>query len=367
MAQTNRIKPHPELAMFDVPAPSRQLGQVVSLQSPSSRLSPKQHIYFYPPDEWEEFVREWVSSLEENYVRVKRVGGPNDRGLDVVGLLTDYGLEGPWDCYQCKHYAKPLQKNDAFKEIAKILLGVIEGVFVLPRRYRFLAPQGCSTSLERLFSQPTGLKQEFLKYAVSPTSIREIGNAHSAVITALADVTDFSIFNSEGIDDVLEQHATTAYHAWRFAQPLDHRPSPAQPPKEIEPTEVRYVAQLIEAYCEKSGGAIATHHNIESGTWYAKHLNRQRFAFYSAEALRLFARDKVPTGTFEALQEDVHSGVVETEQASHTYAIDRLTAVLDAAVRLELSANILIQALRVDDRKGICHQLANEDRLRWSQ
>jgi hypothetical protein len=37
----------------------------------------------------------------------------------------------------------------------------------------------------------------------------------------------------------------------------------------------------------------------------------------SAEALRLYARDSVPEGTFQALQDDVHAGVVEVAESDH--------------------------------------------------
>jgi hypothetical protein len=34
---------------------------------------------------------------------------------------------------------------------------------------------------------------------------------------------------------------------------------------------------------------------------------------------------------------------------------------------MQLGTNILLRVERPDDRKGICHQLANEDRLTWVQ
>jgi hypothetical protein len=367
MTESKRTGMRPSIALSDLPAPSLRSSEVVSLQAPASRLTPEQHIYFYSADDWEEFVKEWASSLDVDYFQVKRLGGSNDRGIDVAGLLTERGLEGPWDCYQCKHYSKPVQKGEAFQEIMKIFAGIIEGSYIPPRRYRILAPRGCSPSLDRLFVRPTELKQAFLQHAASRNSIRDYGDTLVAAITAHAEDTDFSIFNSEDIVDVLTQHSTTQYHAWRFALPLDTSRDPVHPPDTIDPSEVRYIAQLIDAYRERSGGMIVTRQDIGTDRWYTDHLNRQRFSFYSAESLRLFARDKVPSGTFESLQEEIYSGVVETEQASYGLAVDRLTAVLEAAIRVELNANLLIQALQVNDRKGICHQLANEDRLRWSQ
>ena len=97
----------------------------------------------------------------------------------------------------------------------------------------------------------------------------------------------------------------------------------------------------------------------------SRHFRRQRISFYNAEALRLYARDSVPEGTFEALQDDIHAGVVEIAESEHASGMDRLSEVLTASGQLDLSSHTLVSASRLDDRKGICHQLANEDRLTW--
>jgi hypothetical protein len=97
----------------------------------------------------------------------------------------------------------------------------------------------------------------------------------------------------------------------------------------------------------------------------SEHYLRQREAFYSAEALRVFARDSVPEGTFTALQEEVFDGVVETSDRPYNDGFERLSGVLTVAGSLHLTANALIAITEQRDRKGICNQLANEDRLIW--
>ena len=78
------------------------------------------------------------------------------------------------------------------------------------------------------------------------------------------------------------------------------------------------------------------------------------------------ARDAVPEGTFERLQDDVHAGVIETVHAEHGSAMSRLTAVLNHATLLDLSAHPLVSLTRPEDRKGICHQLANDSKVTWT-
>ena len=98
-----------------------------------------------------------------------------------------------------------------------------------------------------------------------------------------------------------------------------------------------------------------------------EHYHRQREYFYHAKSLRNFARDTVPAGTYEELQSEVHAGVVEIEAAEHPDGLVRLNEVTQAAALLPLTANGLISVTKVQDKRGICHQLANEDRLKWKK
>ncbi|WP_395858067.1 ABC-three component system protein [Arachnia propionica] len=65
------------------------------------------------------------------------------------------------------------------------------------------------------------------------------------------------------------------------------------------------------------------------------------------------------------MQSDVYSGVIDTAEAEHATGMDRLRAVLTQSGQLDLGAHSLISVSRMEDRQGICHQLANADRLTW--
>lgn len=73
----------------------------------------------------------------------------------------------------------------------------------------------------------------------------------------------------------------------------------------------------------------------------------------------------MPPNTFEGLQNELYDAVVETAEAPHADGLERLRQTLDRAVSAQLSANALIQVTEPADRRGICHQLSNEDRLTW--
>lgn len=121
----------------------------------------------------------------------------------------------------------------------------------------------------------------------------------------------------------------------------------------------------MEVYAERfpDRGSDLTH--LLGDPAIEAHFRRQRQNFFKAESLRLYARDSVPPETFERLQDDIYSGVVETAEDKHHSGWDRLTVVLTTVGQLDLQQHKLISVSEIDDRKGICHQLANNDRLTW--
>lgn len=342
-------------------------GALPALSLTGPPVTPEQRIYFYSSDEWELFIREWVTGLAEDYVQIKRLGGPNDKGVDVAAFKTKEGFEGAWDCYQGKHYAATLRLSDAVPEIVKLFVGVTGGHYVMPDRYGFLAPRGCGATLNRLLSKPTKLREEFLKH-LKPgcTHVSELPAGMLEAVRALATETAFSIFHSVEILDALETHRKTTYYTARFGGPLPSRPPVEAPPVGLADHEARYVCKLLDVYAEQKPADPLNEASLSSHPRFGAHFQRQRISFYSAEALRLYARDSVPDGTFEALQDDIHGGVIETAEANHACGIDRLRAVLTISTQLDLRSHALVSVSRLDDRKGICHQLANEDRLTWT-
>jgi hypothetical protein len=184
------------------------------------------------------------------------------------------------------------------------------------------------------------------------------------VVKDFAEKADFSIFDTEDVDEVIQKHKSHPHHVPRFGGPFRARPKPECPPNEPSPLENRYVEQLMEVYSERYG-ADFTPEMAASHESVASHYPRQREAFYSAEALRVFARDSVPSGTFESLQNEVYDGVVEVYERDNMAGYERLSQVLQAAVEAQITSNALISVTDLGDRKGICHQLANEDRLTW--
>lgn len=349
--------------LVDMPAPTSKISPAPSLYGPP--VTPAQRVHFYSPDEWERFIAEWATGLT-SYSQIKQLGGPGDRGVDVAAFKTSRGLEDSWDCYQAKHYANPLRLSDAIPEILKLFRGVIDNSYVMPDRYFFVAPRGCGTSFNRILSKPSELQKKFLDIIdTRGKATKSLDDSTLRAVRDLAVATDFSMFQSVELNEMLELHRGTPYFTARFGGPLPARPLVDKAPATPTALEATYVKKLIEVYAEQDPTSCTDVSSVAAHQSYGPHLQQQREAFYSAEALRLYARDAVPEGTYALLQEDVYMGVIDIAEADHAVGMDRLRAVLAQSGSLDLSAHSLISVSHIRDRKGICHQLANADRLTW--
>lgn len=351
------------------PAPPPSVTAATVVHGPV--IPPQQQLLLYSPDQWEDFVQEWAHYCLKNlYVQVQRFTGAGDRGIDIAGFADAQKLQGVWDNYQCKHYDHSLRPTDVWVEFGKVVWYSFNGDYRAPRRYFFVAPKGASTSLNALLADAaklrTGLIEKWDKYVRG-----EITNAQDipleGKLLAYVNRFDFSIFDVKTALQLAEDHRATPVHTARFGGGLKPRPEASKPPEDIATEESRYVTQLLGAYAEHTGKPVPDPAALSSLPTLKGHFHRQREAFYHAESLRVFARDSVPAGTFESLQGDIYDGVVDTHDASHPDGYARVCAVTKAARDLQITANPLISCTKPKDRDGICHQLANEDRLQWAK
>lgn len=349
--------------------PNPQKGLYSSEHVASGIPIPKtKRIELFSPDEWEEFTEEWATSLEDSYHKIRRFGGAGDQGLDVVGFITDSTFDGGWDNYQCKHSDHPLRPGDIWVEIGKLIYYSFIGEYPTPRKYYFVAPKGIGTLLGKLLSNPEELKEKTKK-----NWPKDIQNKISTRFTAKLEVEllehfekfDFTIFDSVSLSELVIGHEKTTFHVVRFGGGLGVRPEPEIPPEETTTTESRYVQQLLTAYGDCEGDNVTELAWLDDKPKYKRDFKRQRERFYHAESLRNFSRDNVPEGTYEKLQDDIYQGVVDICESTHDDGFKRMTETVSQAARLSIDSSPLHSVTRIADKQGICHQFADEDRLKW--
>lgn len=330
-------------------------------------VHPEDRVRLFSADQWERFVQEWVDSLRDEYELVERCGGAGDMGRDVIATVK--GDSGAWDNYQCKHYEKALTPGDIWVELGKLAYYTLRGEYSYPRRYYFVAPRGVGPKLSNLLKKPDALRAELLANweKACRTEITKIEAVEcDAMMKAHIASLDFSIFQTMPILRIIEGHAKTRWYAARFGGGLPLRPEPLSPPSVPAANEAVFVGELRRAYVDHlKCDAKDLDAEIDACDDIREHFHDARVEFYSAEGLRTFSRDTLPQGEFERLQDEVHSGIRDEVRGNHSDGYYRILAVVKTARALQLTSNPLTTRITTRDRGGICHQLANDGKVRW--
>lgn len=347
-------------------------GQVATgIPVPPSRL-----LQIMSPDDWEIFTEEWLSfhKSAEEYHNVRRYSGPGDLGLDVVAFSGEGGFSEPWDSYQCKHYDHALSPEDVCAEVAKVIYHSFNKTppfnqnFSLPRKHVFVSPRGSGITVGRWLKDPQRFKKEIIERWAKQCAAK-IGKGIEAPLEgellAYVEAFDFSIFGDKSGVELIQEHSQTIFYVPRFGGGLPARGDAPAPPEEPSQLESVYIRKIFDAYGEHLGKAVQSTHDFADDATLSGHYNRQRVLFYSAEALRNFARDRTPQGTFTSLQDDIYNGVIDVCESDYNSGLDRLRKVVTTAGSIDVGGNGLASVTRVSDKQGVCHQLANDEILTW--
>jgi len=332
-------------------------------------VHPVDRVRLFSPDQWERFVQEWADSLRDEYELVERCGGAGDMGRDVIATVK--GGNGAWDNYQCKHYQKVLAPGDVWVELGKLAYYTQRGEYSYPRSYFFVAPQGVGPKLSNLLKKPHALRDGLIanwdKACRTEITKTEVVDWDAAMKAHIANL-DFSIFKTKPLLRIIEGHAKTRWHVARFGGGLPPRPESPPPPGVPTDNEAVFVGELRSAYADHLKQDLK---DLDAGLAFREdlrgHFHDARVEFYSAEGLRTFSRDTLPQGEFEKLQDEVHSGIKDDVRAVHADGYQRVLAVVKTARALQLTSNPLTTRIHTRDRGGICHQLANDGKLRWTK
>lgn len=320
------------------------------------------------PAQWEEFTEEWAHSLK-SYKEVERWSGPGDMGRDIVGFASDRKFEGPWDNYQCKRYALKLTPANIWVELGKVIYYTFKGEFTPPRNYYFAASKGVGLKLQTLLANPAKFRQGLIDHWDSHCTKEITDTAEIPLEGALLGYLNkfnFAIFKQKTVVELVAGHEKTIYHYRRFGTAgFPERPPIEPPPGEIQLEESRYVEQLFEVYSEKLALQLNSPDQLVAYPELKQHFNRSREVFYYAESLRNFPRDSVDPGAFDEIREEIYHGVVNTYEMDYANGFNRLANTLQQAGNITPNCNALCIRVQTQDKHGICHHLANEDRFIW--
>ncbi|MCT1183582.1 hypothetical protein EFL99_10105 [Lactococcus lactis] len=331
-------------------------------------IDPVKRISIFSADEFESFIQLWVKeNLQKCYNRVMKCGGAGDKGRDVIA----YKYDGTWDNYQCKHYEKALSLNNILIEVGKLCYYTYNGSYSVPNQYYFVSPKGVTTSLLGYLDNPEELKKVlFERWEVNCR--KKITKLKSIELTSdlrrHIQSIDFSIFKHvDPIDLINPIRGTMAYSSIFGGGLKKRRESPSIPPARIAEKELPYTRKIFEAYSDYLTFNVSNEQDISNNPSLRNHFERQRKYFYTAESLLLFERDirAEDDDTITSIKEEILDTIIDTLESDFPNGYERLKAVTDRARQSDLSAHPLLSVTRENDKHGICHHLANENRFDW--
>lgn len=334
------------------------------------RILPIKMVEIFSAEDWETFIEEWLDLKKKNYVEIERLGGAGDKGRDVIAYINNKTLKNyQWECFQCKHYDKSLQPTQVYSEFAKILYYTFNKEFPIPNKYFFVAPKGCGTTLSKYLQEPETLKNKIIDNwdNYCKNTITNIPVVLDKDFLDYINKFDFSIFSKIHVKDIIEEHRSHPNHLTWFGGGLPERPklNEGDIPASVQASETIYIKQLLLAYSSESKINFSNPEEIPSDANYLNHFKRSRINFHYAEQLRNFSRDSLPPETFDDFQNEIYAGIIDTVEENHENGYLKVKKVEEEAKRLQITSNPLKDVSIVNDRSGICHQLVNNERIKW--
>lgn len=335
-------------------------------------IEPIKRLEIISEDDFEDMVREWaIGYLSEKYEKVRKSSGAGDMGRDVIGYIKySQDMKAEWDNYQCKHYDNPITPKIAILEIGKLLYYTYKGEFNVPKNYYFVAPKGAGPQLVKLIDNPQKFKEKLIE-DWDKTCKKEITSKVDILLEGdfknYVEDFDFSIIKDVDPQELIDQHAQTRYHFYRFGGIIPSRPDSFIPPENIDFTEQIYIERLFEAYSDYYKKPINRIEDLNGFEKEFSHFNRQRKCFYEAESLKLFERDILPEGVygFEELINEVYEGIIDEVDSDHNDGYVKIKEVSKIARSLPVRTYPLESKVKGNDLQGICHHLVNDNKFKW--
>lgn len=324
---------------------------------------------------FENFTLEWAYATHTDKFPngVYKFAGTGDKGRDIVCFLDDPKSENPrWINYQCKYYSNPIDPATVYSEIAKIAYYSFKKDFNPPQEYYFVAKCGVSGNVLDLLNDSKKLKDKFLQ---AWAKNKKVGKNEDSRLAGdfkkyLESNFDFSIFSHISQMKMIDDHSKTYYHVLRFGRGAKvKRPVFIPPSEEIDNDEhqLKYIRELLVAYGEKQKTSIDSLKVLEKFDQLYDHFKYQRILFHHANQLKHFGKETYPPNAdYDDLLEQIFDGIKETIEMDHENGYQKLLKVLEKASSLPIDSHILKENIKVRDKKGICHQLTNDGKFKWS-
>lgn len=341
----------------------------IELYSTDSYIAPIDKVRVMDEDSFEQFTVEWLYGCKKSiYSSIQRIGGSGDKGRDIIAKYDD----GSVDYYQCKHYNAALTPTDFYLELGKLCYYTYKKEIPIPRKYYIIASNDVGPSLQDLLDNTSKLRLKLLQYwdQYCRNKITKSTQVFlDAAFSEYINIFDFSIIETYPMAQVIDEYLGTIYGSIRFGGRKISLPTLLMPINTEEPEEMNYISALLEAYSDELGIPIDSTDSLKEHGSFFEHFNRQRKDYYSVETIRRFVRDTLTDSQqIDILKEEIYDGIIDTHERDYDSGYKRLVADLEQASVVNTSKCLLDSKLHIignNMRKGTCHMLVNDNRLRW--
>lgn len=338
-------------------------------------VTPLQRLYNIDEDTYEELVCVWAYSCLGNkgYTEVYRVGQAGDKGRDVLAYYDR--ANGVFDLYQCKQYQSALTYSDLCGEMGKLLIYTFNKTYPVPLNYYILCPKDVSQSFIDLLNDNGQELKIKLKHDWTTVIKKKVGAnwiALDANLSTYIDKFNFDIVKKIEPIRFIDEIRQSPYYFYYFGGGFNMiKRSPLQVPHIPINTERNYIQNLNEAYSEHAGhiiNVIDDEHNIDVSK-YRKHLDRARTSFYESEEVKIASRKSTAPDSdeFNDLATSIERYIGNELDDDYPDGFTKVKSIEKKAGTYNVPASMLISHL-VDSNVcvGICHQLSNENRIKWN-
>ena len=341
----------------------------IELYGTDTYIPPIDKVHVMDEDSFEQFTLEWLYGCKrKKYLSIKRIGGSGDKGRDIIAYYRD----GTVDYYQCKHYNTALAPSNYYLEFAKLCYYTYKKDIPKPKEYYIIASNDIGSSLQDLLDNPAKLRSSLIsnwdmycKDKITKTAEVVLDTSFLKYIESF----DFSIVKTYPMAQIIDEYLDTIYGNIRFGGRKLNMPDPLVPDDIIECDEMPYISALLDAYSEELHMKINTTEALKAYDFYFEHFNRQRKDYYSIETIRRFVRDTMTNSKqFNVFKEEIYNGIIDTHEQEYGSGYRRLVAVLKQAAVINTTKSMLdskLHCVGVSERKGACHMLVNDERLKW--
>ncbi len=358
------------LSAIPTPTPWADANRRLLLGS-GAPIDPIVRLATFTDVEFERFIWEWVRGyLANHYVEVQHRGGAGDKGRDVVAWRDSSStVSRRWDLYQCKRYNDPLTPSEFLVELGKLCFYTHRKDYTIPGQYWIVAPKGVGNALQDLIDDPLKLRERLIdewdqrcRDKITAKHAVPLDGAFRTYVEAF----DFSIVKTLTPKILIEQHSHTKEHLAVFGSQFKPRPPVDAPPVNVAPKETVYVASVYEAFSDHLKTPVLEPGHFAQHDHLTHCFDHARECFYCAESLKEFSRDNLPDDKiFNNLCSQVLQGITPTLIKVHKDGYEKLIEVTEKIVQTQITSNILTNEMEPNDRVGLCHQLANEGRVKW--